>query len=60
MSRRRPANARDKNAIWESFLPGTEPTGRETVLDGSGNIGTAGDSTPGMLRPTASGGGGLY
>jgi penicillin-binding protein 1A len=55
-----PANARDKNAIWESFLPGTEPTGRETVLDGSGNIGTAGDSTPGMLRPTASGGGGLY
>ena len=51
----KPAGARDKNAIWESFLPGTEPTGRETVLDGSGT-----EASPSVIRPTASGGGGLY
>jgi penicillin-binding protein 1A len=24
----------DRRAIWEAFIPGTEPTGREAVLDG--------------------------
>ena len=51
------AGARDKNAILEAFLPGTEPTGREMVLDGS-----EAESRPGMIiRPTGgSAGGGLY
>jgi penicillin-binding protein 1A len=50
------AGARDKNAILEAFLPGTEPTGREMVLDGS-----EAELRPGSVRPTAgSPGGGLY
>jgi penicillin-binding protein 1A len=52
----RPTGARDKNAILEAFLPGTEPTGRETVLDGSG----AQTSAPGAARPSSGGTGGLY
>lgn len=50
----RPAGARDKNAILESFLPGSEPTGRESVLEGSGAV-----DLPGFVRPTL-GAGGLY
>lgn len=50
----RPAGAGDKSAILEAFLPGSEPTGRETVLDGA----TAGDPS-GAIRPAA-GTGGLY
>jgi penicillin-binding protein 1A len=53
----RPAGARDKNAIWESFLPGTEPTGRETVLDGSG-VEASPSSGSSEIRPAS--GGGLY
>ncbi len=50
------AGARDKNAILEAFLPGTEPTGREMVLEGS-----EAEPKPGLIRPTAgSAGGGLY
>ncbi|WP_119678120.1 penicillin-binding protein 1A [Indioceanicola profundi] len=31
----RPARPGDRGAIWEAFIPGTEPTGGEGVLDGS-------------------------
>ena len=50
----KPAGARDKNSILESFLPGTEPTGRETVLEGS-----AAEDSSGTVRPSI-GAGGLY
>jgi penicillin-binding protein 1A len=33
------ADAGARNAIWEPFLPGTEPTGEEGVLDGSAESG---------------------
>jgi penicillin-binding protein 1A len=47
-----PARPGDKNVILEAFKPGTEPTGREVVLDGGYNPSTGGTA--------ASGTGGLY
>lgn len=46
-----PARRGERGVILEAFKPGTEPTGRQTVLDGSGE---AGVSSP------RSGTGGLY
>jgi penicillin-binding protein 1A len=38
------ARASDRHTILEAFKPGTEPTGRETVLDGSTDSGYAGEA----------------
>lgn len=45
------ADPSDKRAIWESFLPGTEPVPGEArpVLDGSGRVGGAGGWSDGEL-----------
>jgi penicillin-binding protein 1A len=47
----------DRHTILEAFKPGTEPTGRETVLDGSVDSGYGGDAsgTGGGAAPTTSG-----
>jgi penicillin-binding protein 1A len=42
----------DRNVFFEAFKPGTEPTGREVVLDGGYN--------PSTGSTAASGTGGLY
>ncbi len=34
----KPAEPSDANAIWEAFIPGTEPTDAETVLDGADGV----------------------
>jgi penicillin-binding protein 1A len=42
-------NASDRQAIWESFIPGTEPTGKEAVIDGGADTGYgATDDTMGL------------
>jgi penicillin-binding protein 1A len=47
----------DRNTILEAFKPGTEPTGRETVLDGSVDSGYGGESSDvgAQTAPTTSG-----
>ena len=53
-------SANDRQAIWEAFKPGTEPTGHEAVLDGAvegGNGGSGGEALGlGAIPPTE----GLY
>ncbi|WP_114391876.1 penicillin-binding protein 1A [Oleisolibacter albus] len=61
------AGAGERNAIWEAFIPGTEPRGNEGVLDG-GDQGAAivpaeGEGAPGEAAPPANvgtGTGGVY
>ncbi|MBI1206316.1 MAG: PBP1A family penicillin-binding protein [Azospirillum sp.] len=61
-----PAEPGDKKMIWEAFLPGTEPTGERTVLDGSSTVGWSSDtagggtSAPPPAAVTGHGTGGLY
>ena len=48
-----PTSPDDKNVILEAFKPGTEPSGRRAILDGSRQIEQTGDRSP-------AGTGGLY
>lgn len=60
----RPASPGQRNAIWEGFIPGTEPRGQQGVLDGGDN--GAGfvqgqPATAGQPQPTVgTGTGGVY
>ncbi|OYQ32650.1 penicillin-binding protein [Niveispirillum lacus] len=62
-----PASPGQRNAIWEGFIPGTEPKGQQGVLDG-GDAGAgfvqgqpAGAAIPGQPQPTVgTGTGGVY
>jgi penicillin-binding protein 1A len=60
----RPARASEKNAIYEAFKPGTEPSGESVVI---GGVGAVDEETPDGTGPAApiravpaSGTGGLY
>jgi len=55
----------NKKAIWEAFIPGTEPEGERQILDGSSGRGggtSGGESSPvpAATEPTGMGTGGLY
>jgi penicillin-binding protein 1A len=41
-------NAGDRQAIWEAFIPGTEPTGKEAVIDGGSDSGYGSTETMGL------------
>jgi penicillin-binding protein 1A len=57
------AGAGEKNALWEPFIPGTEPGSGGNVLDGSMNVNydsVFGPGATGNVTGTAIGTGGLY
>ncbi|MFV3127780.1 penicillin-binding protein 1A [Niveispirillum sp. KHB5.9] len=61
----RPASPGQRNAIWEGFIPGTEPRGQQGVLDGSDGgasfVQGQPGATPGQPQPTVgTGTGGVY
>jgi len=54
------ARSGDKRTIWEVFLPGTEPTSQQYLLDKSGLNLVVGDDPSGAKSSTTIGTGGLY
>lgn len=55
-----PAKAGDRNTIWEAFLPGTEPTQQQYMLDKSGLNLVRGSDPTSTRQSTTFGTGGLY
>lgn len=55
-----PAKAGDRNTIWEAFLPGTEPTQQQYMLDRSGLNLVRGNDPTSTKQSATFGTGGLY